>query len=287
MIDNSARNPGILYIVATPIGNRDDITLRALATLQAVDTILAEDTRHSLHLLNLLGIKKPLVSLHAHNENNKSEHIITSLLQGKTFALISDAGTPLISDPGYPLVQLAQSHGISVVPIPGACALIAALSAAGVACDAFSFFGFLPAKQSARIAKLQSFVTNDHTLVFYESTHRILDCLEDIAFVFGEECPLVLAKELTKTFERFVAGNYTTIKTWLLADKDHCKGEFVLIIPPRITAQNKQSHSIEVLTILLAELPLKQAVKLAVKLTGDNKNELYPLALEMVNSRGV
>ena len=145
----SATTMGILYIVATPIGNRDDITLRALNILQSVDTILAEDTRHSMQLLTLLGIKKPLVSLHAHNEANKSETIIAALEQGKSFALISDAGTPLISDPGYPLVKLAQSHGITVVPIPGACALIAALSAAGVPCDTFSFFGFLPAKKAA------------------------------------------------------------------------------------------------------------------------------------------
>lgn len=281
MTDTSARTPGVLYIVATPIGNREDITLRALATLQSVDTILAEDTRHSIQLLSLLGIKKPLVSLHAHNEGSKSESIIASLLQGKSYALISDAGTPLISDPGYPLVHLAQSHGISVVPIPGACALITALSAAGVPCDVFSFFGFLPAKQSARRSKLESLKAIKHTLVFYESTHRILDSIEDVAFVFGTDCESVLAKELTKTFERFITGNYEAIKAWLLADKGHCKGEFVLIIPPRDFHSNNDSNSTHILNILLAELPLKQAVKLASQLTNENKNEIYKLALEL------
>lgn len=280
-MDISATTMGILYIVATPIGNRDDITLRALSTLQSVDTILAEDTRHSMQLLTLLGIKKPLVSLHAHNESSKSETIITALKQGKSFALISDAGTPLISDPGYPLVKLAQSHGITVVPIPGASAVITALSAAGVPCDAFSFFGFLPAKQSARREKLESLRTMEHTLVFYESTHRILDSVDDIAAVFGEDCELVLAKELTKTFERFIAGNCTSVKTWLLADHGHCKGEFVLIIPPRAQKQNIQNDTIHLLTTLLAELPLKQAVKITAQITKKNKNELYTLALTL------
>ena len=281
MTDTSARTPGILYIVATPIGNRDDITLRALSTLQSVDTILAEDTRHSIQLLTLLGIKKPLVSLHAHNEGHKSESIITDLLNGKSFALISDAGTPLISDPGYPLVQLAQSQGIAVVPIPGACALIAALSAAGVPCDTFSFYGFLPAKQSARRQKLASLKSVEHTLVFYESTHRILDCIDDIGFVFGESCALVLAKELTKTFERFISGDCEAVRSWLLSDKGHCKGEFVLIIPQRLAASDEHSNVIDVLTILLAELPLKQAVKLASQLTKEHKNDVYKLALTL------
>ncbi len=277
----SATTMGILYIVATPIGNRDDITVRALNILQSVDTILAEDTRHSMQLLTLLGIKKPLMSLHAHNEANKSESIIAALEQGKSFALISDAGTPLISDPGYPLVKLAHSHGITVVPIPGACALIAALSAAGVPCDTFSFFGFLPAKQAARCSKLESMRAIEHTLVFYESTHRILDSIDDIATVFGEDCEWVLAKELTKTFERFIAGNSATVKAWLQSDPGHCKGEFVLIIPPREQLQELHNKSTNLLTILLKELPLKQAVKIAAQLTMENKNELYKIALDL------
>lgn len=281
MTEISATTTGILYIVATPIGNRDDITIRALNTLQIVDTILAEDTRHSMQLLTLLGIKKPLMSLHAHNEADKSEEIITALLQGKSFALISDAGTPLINDPGFPLVKLAQANGINVVPIPGACAVIAALSAAGVPCDTFSFFGFLPAKQTARCRKLETLKTIEHTLVFYESTHRILDCIEDIASVFGDQCQLVLAKELTKTFERFIAGNCAEINAWLLADRGHCKGEFVLIIPPREKLQDMHANTKGLLTILLAELPLKQAVKIASQITQENKNDVYKIALEM------
>ena len=280
-MDTSATTMGILYIVATPIGNRDDITLRALNILQSVDTILAEDTRHSMQLLTLLGIKKPLMSLHAHNEGTKSETIITALQQGKSFALISDAGTPLISDPGYPLVKLAQSQGITVAPIPGACAVIAALSAAGVPCDAFSFFGFLPAKQTARCSKLESLRALNHTLVFYESTHRILDSIDDIASVFGETCELVLAKELTKTFERFISGDCKTVKEWLLADRGHCKGEFVLIIPPRAEEEEMNQQTKKLLTILLTELPLKQAVKIAAQLTNENKNELYKVALNL------
>jgi len=284
MTDTHARTAGILYIVATPIGNREDISLRALHTLQSVDTILAEDTRHSLPLLTSLGIKKPMISLHAHNEANKSEQIIAQLNQGHSFALISDAGTPLISDPGYPLVKLARLHDIAVVPIPGPSALIAALSAAGIACDIFTFCGFLPAKQTARLRKLESFLTIDHTLVFYESTHRIIECIDDIEQIFGRTCDLVLAKELTKTFERFVSGNCAKVKEWLLQDSAHCKGEFVLILPPRAAIEEVGSHE-RLLTILLSELPLKQAVKLACQLTDANKNDLYDTALKLQKSK--
>ena len=281
MTPTSATSAGILYIVATPIGNRDDITLRALATLEQVDTILAEDTRHSRQLLTALGIKKPLVSLHAHNEGSKSDTIITALLQGQSFALISDAGTPLISDPGYPLVKLARAQNIPVVPIPGACALITALSAAGVPSDTFTFAGFLPAKQAARRQKLETLIHIDHTLMFYESTHRILDSIDDIAHVFGESCALVMAKELTKTFERFVAGTCAEVKDWLLSDSGHCKGEFVLIIPPRLIENKEDFEQENLLSILLAELPLKQAVKLACQLTNANKNIVYKMALDL------
>ncbi|MDA9271804.1 16S rRNA (cytidine(1402)-2'-O)-methyltransferase [bacterium] len=280
MMSTSARKAGILYIVATPIGNREDITLRALSTLQLVDKILAEDTRHSQQLLNSLGIKKPLVSLHAHNEGNKSEMIIAALQEGQSFALISDAGTPLINDPGYPLVKLAQAADIQVVPIPGACALITALSAAGIPCDTFTFYGFLPAKSAARRQKLETLIAVDHTLIFYESTHRIVESIDDISHVFGSTSELVLAKELTKTFERFVSGSCVDVKAWLQADAGHCKGEFVLIIPPRAVAVTKHDHE-HLLTVLLSELPLKQAVKLACQITNEHKNELYKIALEL------
>lgn len=280
MTETSARTTGILYIVATPIGHREDISQRALDTLRSVNFILAEDTRHSRVFLNFLGINQPLLSMHAHNEEKKCEHIIERLIQGESCALISDAGTPLISDPGYPLVKRARAQGISVIPIPGACALITALSAAGVPCDMFTFCGFLPAKKSARQHKLEHLKTLEHTLVFYESTHRILDCMDDIALVFGESCPIVLVKELTKAFERFISNSCTEVKNWLLIDDNHIKGEFVLIIPPRDVNKNTDSHE-EILSILLSELPLKQAVKLTSQITKSNKNELYQMALHL------
>lgn len=270
---------GKLYIVATPIGNRDDISLRAIETLNSVDSILAEDTRHSKQLLLPLGISTPLISLHAHNEAERLDDFIMALQQGKNFALISDAGTPLISDPGFPLVRKARQLGIPVVPVPGACALITALSASGMPCDTFTFLGFLPAKSIARGKILASLENSEHTVVFYESTHRIKECLVDIATILGSDRQLVLAKELTKTFEAFVSGSCQTVQDWLEADPARCKGEFVLILPPCEVA-HKDNHD-QLLSILLAELPLKQAVKIACQLTGEPKNELYQLALKL------
>jgi 16S rRNA (cytidine1402-2'-O)-methyltransferase len=274
---------GTLYIVATPIGNRDDISLRALKILQSVDLILAEDTRHSLPLLTALGIKNQLSALHAHNESDKSGQIIERLTAGQSIALISDAGTPLISDPGFPLVKLARQHHIPVVPIPGACAVITALSAAGVPCDSFLFLGFLPAKQQARKTKLNELKKEPYTLIFYESTHRIVDCLDDIIECYGEDCELVLAKELTKTFERFIYDSTQGVKNWLLSETAHSKGEFVLIIPPRLKTGDEGDDKEKILSLLLDELPLKQAVVIACKLTQTNKNELYDLALKIKN----
>ncbi|MFO9100603.1 16S rRNA (cytidine(1402)-2'-O)-methyltransferase [Legionella pneumophila] len=283
MTNTLATGLGTLYIVATPIGNREDISFRALNTLKSVDLILAEDTRHSMQLLTSLGIKNNLTSLHAHNEANKSNEIIELLLHGKSIALISDAGTPLISDPGFPLVKQARQHHIPVVPVPGACALIAALSAAGVPCDSFAFLGFFPAKQSARKHALESSRSLPYTIVFYESTHRIIDCLNDIAEIYGQDYELVLAKEITKTFERFVSGKIKEIKDWLLSEPGHIKGEFVLIFPPRSTNKDLNSHE-ELLKILLEELPLKQAVAIACRLTNANKNQLYEEALKLKES---
>ena len=280
MTDASATGKGTLYIVATPIGNRDDISQRAIRILQEVDGILAEDTRHSGSLLTSLGIKNHLQSLHAHNEADKSELIIDSMLRGQSYALISDAGTPLISDPGFPLVKLAHSKGILVVPIPGPCAFITALSAAGVPCDAFTFIGFLPTKQAARQEKLKSMYSLSQTLVFYESTHRILDCIIDIGITLGSDCEFVVAKELTKTFETFVRGTSAEINKWLLADPARCKGEFVVIIPPKPVVHDEQQYK-NILSILLAELPLKQAVKIATQISGGHKNDLYKMALEL------
>lgn len=280
MTTAQATSLGTLYIVATPIGNRNDISMRALETLKTVDFILAEDTRHSQPLLSSLGIKKPLSSLHAHNEAQKSDTVIEALQSGKSIALISDAGTPLISDPGFPLVQKARLLGIDVVPIPGPCALITALSAAGVPSDIFTFAGFLPAKETARQTRLQALKSLTHTLVFYESTHRILETLDDIASVFGKGFKLVLAKELTKAFEHFVSGSAGEIQDWLNHDKNRCKGEFVLLLPP-CAAETADDNTHELLSTLLEELPLKQAVKLACKMTGLPKNELYQKALDL------
>jgi 16S rRNA (cytidine1402-2'-O)-methyltransferase len=274
---------GTLYIVATPIGNRDDISLRAINILKSVDSILAEDTRHSKQLLLPIGITTPLLSLHAHNEADRTEDIIAALQQGKSFALISDAGTPLISDPGFPLVRSARNAGIPVVPIPGACALIAALSASGAPCDTFTFMGFLPAKSVARSSLLASLSDSKQTVVFYESTHRIKDCLEDITRVLGDTRELVLAKELTKTFETFVSGNVMDIQRWLGADAARSKGEFILIIPPREITP-KANHE-KLLSVLLAELPLKQAVKIVCQVTGEPKNDIYQLALSLSNAK--
>ena len=198
----------------------------------------------------------------------------------EAIALISDAGTPLISDPGYSLVQQARAQGIAVIPIPGPCALITALSAAGVPCDNFSFFGFLPAKPKARREKLELVKQLGNTVIFYESTHRIHACIDDMSAIFGEDSPLVLAKELTKTFEQFVSGPLSSIKLWLNADLGHVKGEFVLIIPPRTLAPTTDS-STRILKLLLAELPLKQAVSLATEISGGNKNMLYQEALAL------
>ena len=282
MTNTLATGIGTLYIVATPIGNREDITLRALSTLKSVDLILAEDTRHSMPLLTSLGIKNILTSFHAHNEEDKSQEIIEQLISGKSIALISDAGTPLISDPGFPLVKRAREHQIPVIPVPGPSALITALSAAGVPCDSFIFLGFLPPKQTARIKKLESLREEPHTLVFYESTHRILECIDDLGTVYGSDYNIVLAKELTKTYERFISGSVQEIKNWLLAESGNTKGEFVLIIPFRQTCSDKNSNE-ELLSVLLDELPLKQAVSIACKLTKTNRNELYDLALKLKN----
>lgn len=271
---------GALYVVATPIGNLNDISPHAIQTLQSVDAILAEDTRHSGLLLSALGIQKPLFSLHAHNEHEKTSQIIAALQKGQSYALISDAGTPLIRDPGFSLVREAQLQHIKVIPIPGPCALIAALSAAGVPCDIFTFAGFLPVKQQARIEQLTALRSLGHTLVFYESTHRLSACLKDINSVYHNDYTFVLAKEITKIHECFIRGTALEIQAWLSAEKARSKGEFVLLLPPLVDTETHDQNQ-KLLKILLQELPLKQAVKIATQLCSTTKNELYELALKM------
>jgi len=225
-------------------------------------------------------LNKPLQSLHAHNEAQKSDEYIKFLQNGQSIALISDAGTPLISDPGFPLVRKARQENIKVVPIPGACAITTALSASGIPCDRFLFEGFLPAKQNARCERLKLIAKSTHTTVLYESTHRILECIQDMQTLFPLDRQCVLAKELTKSFETFVNGTPTQILEWLTEDPLRCKGEFVLIISPAQEEEDTaQLH--DTLITLLDELPLKQAVKIAVKLTGVNKNAVYQTALEL------
>lgn len=280
--NRSSSKKGTLYIVAMPIGNREDITLRAISTLKAVDVILAEDTRHSLPLLTSLMIKKPLISYHAHNEDKRNNGVIEELQKGKSFALISDAGTPLISDPGFSLVRLARELEIPVVPIPGPCALITALSGAGIPCSEFSFVGFLSPKVKVRKEQLTNFKKNKQTTIFYESSHRIIDCIQDVIEIYGSTYELVLAKELTKLYERFIKGTGENILAWLEADANHQKGEFVLILPTQILAEETTREE-EILNVLLQELPLKQAVSLTCKLTKGNKNALYQLALTKSN----
>lgn len=282
MDNTSATIAGTLYVVATPIGNLQDISSRAITTLKSVDVILAEDTRHSQQLMNALGINKQLVSLHAHNEADKSQVIIEKLQKGQSFALISDAGTPLISDPGFILIRTARLMGISIVPIPGACAFVAALCVAGIPCDSFLFAGFLPAKQQARTTKLQSLRQSDDTVILYESTHRLIDCIDDILNVFGNDYHFFLAKEITKSFEHFIHASGPEIKAWLLEDPPRIKGEFVIILPAQPDLQ-KESDDEHILRVLLTELPVKQAVKLACSLSSSSKNHLYKIALDLQN----
>lgn len=271
---------GILYIVATPIGNLEDISQRALVVLRTVKLIVAEDTRHSQRLLQHYGIQAELKSLHDHNERERVPAVIERLLAGDSVALISDAGTPLLSDPGYLLVKAAAEHEIVVSPVPGPSAITAALSAAGLPVQRFVFTGFLPPKQGARRAALEGFRNEHGVVVLFESTHRILELLEDINEVLGDARQLVLARELTKLHETFLRGAAGEILTRLRNDADQNRGEFVVLLAPAPQQTASEEISAEkCLRILLAELPLNQAVRLAVDITGIKRNRLYDLAL--------
>lgn len=272
-----------LYVVATPLGNLEDFSPRAINVLKKVDTIAVEDTRHSQKLLKTFGITTPLVSLHEHNETISTHLLLDALKKNRSIGLISDAGTPLISDPGYRLVHLARQHGISVIPIPGPCALITALCASGLACDRFIFEGFLPGKRSARLKKLQTFLYETRTLIFYEAPHRILALIDDMLAVFGPERYVVLARELTKAFETIHGDPLKNLKLWLNSDKNQQKGEFVVLVEGR---EHLNPHKVDVkriLGILLNELPTKQAISLAAKITYEKKNKLYALALAVAS----
>jgi 16S rRNA (cytidine1402-2'-O)-methyltransferase len=273
---------GVLYIVATPIGNLDDISLRAIATLNAVDLIAAEDTRHSKYLLNHLGIETPMISCHEHNEKSRSELLLEKLAAGSNVALISDAGTPLISDPGYRLVLAAQQAGIRVSPIPGANSAIAALSAAGLPTENFHFCGFLSSRAKERGLQLQVLREIPVTLVLFESSHRIERLMQQLVQLFPEK-QCVIAKELTKLHENFMRGSAAELLARLKDDRVLSKGEFVVLIDNSDDPASKQLNTddVEILRVLLEEVSVKIAVKIATRLTGKKKNELYQQALQL------
>jgi 16S rRNA (cytidine1402-2'-O)-methyltransferase len=273
---------GKLYIVPTPIGNLADITHRALTVLAQVDLIAAEDTRHSLKLLQHYDIHTRLISLHDHNESQRAGELISRLQQGINIALISDAGTPLISDPGYSLVNQCRAAQLEVIPLPGACAVTTALCAAGLPTDRFRFEGFLPVKMQARHQVLAALLSETATTVFYESPRRIAQTVNDIIDVLGSERELVLAKELSKTFETFYAGSAQECHAWLMADANHQRGEFVLLVAGSKKSQTDvPPEAISLLILLMKELPLKKAAAITAEHFTLKKNTLYQLGLEL------
>lgn len=273
---------GILYVVATPIGNLADMVPRAIETLQTVAVIAAEDTRHSARLLAHFDIKTPAIAYHDHSDEQRTDNLINRLLAGEHVALISDAGTPLVSDPGYRLVRKAREQGITVVPIPGACAMIAALSAAGLPSDRFAFEGFLPAKEVARRAQLELVANDSRTLIFYEAPHRIVETLQDMVTVFGPDREVVMARELTKTFETIKGDKAAALAEWVGSDSNQQRGEIVLLVQGISKTDNAEmtpEHE-RIMNVLLEELPVKQAAAMGAKITGLKKNYLYQWALE-------
>jgi 16S rRNA (cytidine1402-2'-O)-methyltransferase len=276
---------GKLYVVATPIGNLDDISHRAREILSHVTWVAAEDTRHSRVLLQHLGISTPLVSYHDHNESERAPALIEKILQGENGALISDAGTPLISDPGYTLVAAAHEAGIKVVPIPGPCSVVTALSVAGLATDKFLFEGFLPAKDQTRRKRLQALAEFPHTMVFFEAPHRLEALLEDCSDIFSPKRQATLAREITKKFESIHRGDFQSLIAGIKEGTITVKGECILVVAGAVKEDVEVDESEQemkrVLTILLADLSVKQAVQVAVKLTGKPKNALYDLAMKL------
>jgi len=274
---------GSLYIVATPIGNMGDMTERAQNTLKDVDVIAVEDTRRSGQLLRNFDISTPMIAVHEHNERQVCDSLLERINKGESIALISDAGTPLLSDPGYFLVNQARERDISVVPIPGVSAVITALSVAGLPTDRFIFEGFLPAKSAARLQRLEKLKDDMRTVIFYEAPHRIVDMLKDCQRVYGGQRKVVLARELTKTFETVHGDELDALIPWVEADQNQQKGEFVVLVQG---AEARDESGIDaeaerILLILLKDLPVKQAAALAANITGLKKNALYQRALEL------
>jgi 16S rRNA (cytidine1402-2'-O)-methyltransferase len=275
-----------LYIVATPIGNLDDLSIRAKKILQSVDLIAAEDTRYTRRLLEHYAIDTRTIAYHEHSSDAQTNALLSEIEGGKSIALVSDAGTPLISDPGYPLVSEARNRGVRVVPVVGACALIAALSASGLPSDHFCFEGFLPSKKGARRSALSALKNESRTLVFYEAPHRIQACLADAAEIFGEGREAVLARELTKTFETFIPGTIATIQAVIANDPMQLKGEMVMMFRgKKIDAKTAilDAEAERVLKLLMVELPTNKAAALAAKITGIEKRQLYDHAVSLKN----
>ena len=274
--ERTASGAGSLHVVATPIGNLGDLSPRAQQVLGAVDAICAEDTRHTRQLLSQFGIDRPLLALHEHNEDELASRLVVRLLGGESLALVSDAGTPLVSDPGFRLVRAAREAGIKVSPVPGPSALIAALSVAGLPSDRFAFEGFLPAKAAARREGLRALAGEPRTLVFYESSHRIVECLQDMADAFGGDRPAVVARELTKLFETVLDGTLADLLAAVVADDNQRKGEFVLVVQG--AGNDADATLVEgrrVYALLNAHLPPSAAAKLAAEITGAPRKALY------------
>ncbi|RJX74413.1 16S rRNA (cytidine(1402)-2'-O)-methyltransferase [Vibrio sinensis] len=271
-----------LFIVPTPIGNLGDITQRAIEVLSSVDLIAAEDTRHTGKLLSHFNIQTKTFALHDHNEQQKAQVLVEKLLEGQSIALVSDAGTPLISDPGYHLVTKCRQAGVKVVPLPGACAVITALSASGLPSDRFSFEGFLPAKSKGRKDKFLEIAKAERTCIFYESPHRILDSLKDMLEILGPDREVVLARELTKTFETFQGLPLGELFEWVQADSNQQRGEMVLLVHGHREAvlESLPDEVTRTLAILSKELPLKKAAALAAEIYNLKKNALYKWGLE-------
>jgi len=275
-------SPAKLYIVPTPIGNLSDITHRALTVLEQVDLICAEDTRHTGKLLSHYAISTRMMSVHDHNERQRVDSLVAKLEQGQSLALVSDAGTPLISDPGYHLVNGIRKAGFEVVPLPGACAAITALSAAGVATDRFCFEGFLPAKAVGKNSQLTALQTEERTMVFYESPRRICDTISEMINVFGPERHIVVARELTKTFETIHGAPAQELLDWLNSDENNRRGEMVVMVSGyKKNDEGISPEVVDALKLLATELPLKKAAALVAKLYDHKKNALYKYGLEI------
>lgn len=274
----------ILYIVATPIGNLNDISLRALDILKTVDFIACEDTRHTQLLLTHYGITTPVFSYHEHNEQKSTDKIIKLLQENKSIALVSDAGTPLISDPGYLLVKKIHACAIKICPIPGACAAITALSASGLPSDRFIFEGFLPAKSIARQNRLGELKTETRTLIFYEAPHRIEEMVEDLNLIFGNDRDVTLCRELTKTFETLYKSTLKKLSEWLSLSPDNKKGEFVVVVAGLPEDQKEELNHLKAQDLvkkLIIDLPLKKSVQISAELFQVSKNTLYQWALTL------